>query len=244
MSNDPSRNEPTENSDPVCEGGDDAAGLPEWMRQSFSGPRLEEYVRAARGSASLATRLYWWNIEVSQAFYLPLKCLEVAVRNALHDRLLDRYQRADWWQVAPLTPNSLRLVADAAAECGRRGRRQPSPDDVVARLSFGFWVALVSSFYTRALWVPALHKAFPGYSGRRDDLHRSLNTMRLLRNRIGHHEPIHHRDLAADHATLYRLLGFLRPELATGVRLRDGVPAVLARRPGPPGAERPGKLCT
>ncbi|MEO3775265.1 hypothetical protein ABGB16_00130 [Micromonospora sp. B11E3] len=210
---------------------DDVNGLPEWMVNFFSAARLGEYVRAAGGDATLAERLYWWNVEVSQAFYLPLKSLEVAVRNALHDQLSDRYGRADWWAAAPLGVNSLRLVAEATAECGRRSGRQPTSDDVVTRLAFGFWVALVSSSYDRHLWVPTLHRAFPRFTGRRRNLHESLNTMRLLRNRISHHEPIHHRDLAADHATLYRLLGFLRLELAAGVALRDDVPAVLARRP-------------
>ncbi|MBM0238287.1 hypothetical protein JNW88_16030 [Micromonospora sp. ATA32] len=209
----------------------DDADLPTWMRDFFSLPRLEPYLGAAKADASLAVALYWWNIKVSQAFYLPLGRLEVAVRNALHTRLRARYERADWWAAAPLTENSSRLVEQARSKCARRGRRQPSADDVVAQLSFGFWVALISTVYDRRLWVPTLHRSFPYYSGQRGQLHQSFETMRLLRNRIGHQEPIHHRDLAADHAKIYRLLDCLSPELAIGVRLRDEVPAVLAERP-------------
>lgn len=208
--------------------GDD---LPDWMREFFSSARLGPYLLAAKSDALLAERLYWWNIKVSQAFYLPLKCLEVSVRNALHAKLRDRFGRADWWAAAPLNANSVRLVDEARTKCERRGTRQACADDIVAQLSFGFWVSLVSSSYDRHLWVPALHQAFPHYSGPRKTLHRGFETMRLLRNRIGHHEPIHHRDLAADHARIYRLLGWLNPELATGVRVRDEVPAVLAERP-------------
>lgn len=212
----------------------DDISLPEWMRQFFSEPRLAPYLQAAKGDAPRAAALYWWNIKVSQAFYLPLGRLEVAVRNALHSELRARYERADWWFAAPLTENSSRLVEQAWSKCARRGCSKPSADDVVAQLSFGFWVALISKAYDRGLWVPTLHKAFPNYSGRRDQLHRSLDTMRLLRNRIGHQEPIHHRDLAADHAKIYRLLDCLSSELSAGVRLRDEVPAVLAGRPEVP----------
>ncbi|SCF36144.1 hypothetical protein GA0074695_6079 [Micromonospora viridifaciens] len=205
--------------------------LPEWMRRFFSDPRLEPYLQAAKRNALLAESLYWWNIKVSQAFYLPLGRLEVAVRNALHDQLQARYQRTDWWVAAPLRESSIRLIQQARDKCQRRGSGLPSTDDIVAQLSFGFWVALISTGYDRGLWVPTLHKAFPRYSGRRAELHRNLDTMRLLRNRIGHQEPIHHRDLATDHSKIYRLLNYLSPELAAGVRLRDEVPAVLAERP-------------
>ncbi|WP_416901063.1 hypothetical protein [Micromonospora echinospora] len=206
-------------------------GLPGWIRKFFSDARLEPYLRAAKGDAVLAERLYWWDDQISQAFHHPLKSVELAVRNALHERLRLRYGRADWWAAAPLRENSVRLVEDARQSYRLRARRAPGADDIVAQLSFGFWVALISTSYDRHLWVPTLHRAFPHYRGRRGDLYQSLNTVRLLRNRIGHHEPIHYRDLVADHARIYRLLDYLDPELSAGVRVRDEVPMVLARRP-------------
>ncbi|WP_203923445.1 hypothetical protein [Rugosimonospora africana] len=79
--------------------------------------------------------------------------------------------------------------------------RNVTADDVVAELQFGFWTSLLSnhrgSQYGRLLWVPTLHRSFPHYHGRRRDLHDNYEAMRLLRNRIMHHEPIHHRDLMA-----------------------------------------------
>ena len=46
----------------------------------------------------------------------------------------------------------------------------------------------------------------------------------MLRNRIMHHEPIHHRHLEADHAKIYRLLGYIEPEAASWLRGFDRVP--------------------
>ncbi|MFJ9035013.1 hypothetical protein ACIRF8_00255 [Streptomyces sp. NPDC102406] len=206
--------------------------VPEWARRAFSTLRLAPYVRAARGDAAVAQRLYWWNVEASAALYGSLHCLELAARNAIHDQLALHGGRDDWWATAPLNQNGQRLVAKARGKCERRGLRPAPADSMVAELSFGFWASLVSggSGYDRLFWVPAVHKAFPHYSGRRDVLYDQLWSLVLLRNRIMHHEPIHHRDLAADHAKVYRVLGYVNAELAKEAQAMDRFPAVLDGR--------------
>lgn len=176
--------------------------------------------------------MYWWNVEISAAFYTPLHCLELALRNAMHERLRTRFDRVDWWAVAPLSDNGRRTVSSAVEKViGRRGRRHTA-DDIVAELSFGFWVSLVSrgAAYDRTLWVPALHRAFPFYKGKRQPLHDNLLAMVLLRNRIMHHEPVHHRDLRADHAKTYRLLGYISPRMVKELDALDRVGEVLRLR--------------
>lgn len=214
--------------------------LPEWMIRDLSLPRLRRYIRAAHGDARAAQRLYWWNIEVSAALLGPLHCLELALRNALHDALARHHGKPDWWAVAPLNERGHRLVDDARRSCGRRLRRT-TPDDVVAELSFGFWVSLLShgSSYDRNFWVPVLHSAFPHYRGRRDHLYRELTSLVLLRNRVSHHEPVHHRHLSADHDTIYRVLGYLSPDLAKEAQAMDRFPAVLSHRTDAVNGTRP-----
>ncbi|MET9255846.1 hypothetical protein [Streptomyces sp. NPDC003717] len=206
--------------------------LPEWMLRAFSKLRLARYLHATRGDALVAQRLYCWNIEASAALYGPLHFLEVTLRNALHRQLAQTYGREDWWAVAPLNQNGKRLIAKARAKCERRRVVPVPPDAIVAELSFGFWASLVSggSGYDRLFWVPTVHKAFSCYSGRRDTLYDGLWSLVLLRNRIMHHEPIHHRRLAEDHAKIYRMLGYLDPEVAKEARALDRFPAVLAGR--------------
>ncbi|MFE7765809.1 hypothetical protein [Streptomyces sp. NPDC057438] len=212
--------------------------LPEWMARDLSLPRLRRYIRAAHGDARAAERLYWWNVEASAALVGPLHCLELALRNALHSALVRHHGRPDWWEAAPLNERSRRLVDSASRSCGRRLRRT-TPDDVVAELTLGFWVSLLSSGYDRHFWVPVLHSAFPHYGGRRDDLYRDLTSLVLLRNRVMHHEPVHHRHLAADHGTLYRVLGHLSPEFAKEAQAMDRFPDVLTDRVAVLGGTRP-----
>jgi hypothetical protein len=206
---------------------------PDWIRDVLSPSRFTPYLAAAGGEVGPAVQLYWWNIAVSAAFYAPLHCLEMALRNALHRGLTARYRRTDWWAVVPLRGNGLRMVGDARSKLSSR-LQTSCADDMVAELSFGFWVSLVSSAYDRSLWVPCLHKAFSFYRGPRGMLHGDLRTMQLFRNRIMHHEPIHHRHLEADHETAIRLLGFLSPSMVQQLKPYDEVGTVLNQRPARP----------
>ncbi|NUP76675.1 MAG: hypothetical protein HOV96_03885 [Nonomuraea sp.] len=206
--------------------------VPGWIERTISVPRFAPYLAAFGGSSSPAWSLYQWNVEVSEAFYRPLHWLEISLRNAEHRELRERFERADWWHAAPLHEHDAGKVLRVENELRRRNNRPPRADDVVAELSFGFWVSLLGRRYDRHLWVPALHRAFPHYRGAREPLRDNLQAMLLLRNRIMHHEPVHHRHLAADHAKIYRLLGHVEPELVTWLRAIDRLPDVLARRPG------------
>lgn len=205
----------------------------DWISDVLSPARFAPYLALFDGQVEPAVELYKWNIDVSSAFYAPLHCLEVALRNAEHRELTTQFRRPDWWN-APELEHNVRPLVDAVEEKAQpapRGTRTRTTDDTVAELTFGFWVTLVSRRYDGSLWRQSLHRAFPHFAGERQDPHRDLNTMRLFRNRIMHYEPIHHRHLAADHATVLRLLGYLSPDLARELRLFDRVPAVLARRP-------------
>lgn len=85
--------------------------------------------------------------------------------------------------------------------------------------------------YEVRLWRPVLHRAFPGYVGPRGPLYTDVNSVRLLRNRIAHHEPIHGRHLAADHATVRRLIRAVSVEADLLAGRGDRVAEVLMRRP-------------
>jgi hypothetical protein len=196
----------------------------------LSAPRFDRYLRDAHGDVDWAMRLYWWNVEVSAAFYGPLHCLELTLRNAINDRLSAYYDVAEWWSVAPLTTDGRRKVDGAVRDVALRRQGGRRPGDVVAALTFGFWVSLLSRSYDRPLWVPTLHRAFSHYSGRRSDLHDNFFSMLLFRNRIMHHEPIYHRDLVADHAKIYRLVGYLSQDVRDTLSALDRAPNVLAHR--------------
>ena len=205
----------------------------EGLLAAFSAARMEPYLKHCNGDAVKAFRLYAWNVEVSAALSGPLSCLEVVLRNALHERLTAMVGRSDWWRDGRVNLHDVaqRLLVDAATALAKRGKLQGS-DGMVAELHFGFWIALVGKGrnYETTLWRPALRHAFPHYSGGRRDLHWELDSMRLLRNRISHAEPVHQRHLEADHQTIMNLIGYISPPAAEYVRRHDRVERVLRRR--------------
>lgn len=201
-----------------------------WTQAAFSPARLAPYLAAALGDQAAAMRLYCWNVEAAAAFYGPLQCLEVALRNALHTQLRRSFGRPDWWTAAQLTGGGRHGVDRAVEKLRKRGVWRPSADAVVAELTFGFWVSLLSNRSHRQFWVPALHRAFPGYSGPRRELHAEMCEVLEFRNRVMHHEPIHHRALHKDHERVFRLMSRLSPECAALATELDRVPEVLARR--------------
>lgn len=205
-------------------------GEPDWISEVVSVPRFAPYLTKTSGDLRSAIDLYWWNIAASAAFYAPLQCLEVALRNCTHRQLTGHFERSDWWEVAPLNRSGLRIVSETREKLVGRGRAYTA-DDMVAEFSFGFWVSLVSGAYHRDLWVPVLHRAFPRHRQPRRALHADLRTVLLFRNRIMHHEPIHHRHLEADHATIIRMIGTLSPSMVDALVVYDTVGAVLSRRP-------------
>jgi len=201
----------------------------DWIGKAFSQARFASYLADCDGDVAAAWRLYMWNIGISTAFYPLLHLVEITLRNSQHRELCAQFKRTDWWSVAPLNEHGQRLVKQAQEKVSAP-RSPQNADDVMTELTFGFWVSLVSKTYDRALWVPALHRAFPRYRRRRDALHAELRQVLWLRNRVMHYEPIHRRDLKADHATIYRLFNYMSTDLAVVARQVDQVPRMLRLR--------------
>jgi hypothetical protein len=150
--------------------------------------RLKRYLAAAGQDLTRALELYEYNIALSEMMYGLLHGLEVGVRNALHHTLTDAYQTQEWYDHAPLSVyHQDKFIRKAKQEAGPNA----SPGKVIAELTFGFWTDLTAHNYHWTLWVPNnLARAFPNAAVPRKHIHRRLETIRWLRNRIAHHEPI------------------------------------------------------
>jgi hypothetical protein len=207
------------------------------LERALSPERLSTYLAAAHGDHATALQLYVWNTEASAALYGPLQALEIVVRNAFHRELAAVYGAA-WYDnpQVPLTPFARARVADAK-DALRRAGRPLDPGRIVAELSFGFWERLLTHGppgklnYEMALWRPALHRAFPNSRRRRVDVHKPIPTLRDLRNRIAHHEPIFGRPLAAEYQTILEVTGWICADTRAWVVHHSTVPTVLAARP-------------
>ena len=210
------------------------------LEVSLSPERMTTYLAVVSGDREKALRLYTWNTAVSAAFYGPLQGLEIALRNAMHRELTAAYG-PDWY-------DNPRCLLDAGA-CERvnaarrdlaRDRYPVDPPHLVAALAFGFWVSLLGrgghlpgpnshrANYDMTLWRPALFRAFPNMRKARTEIHRPLNYLRTLRNRIAHHEPIFSRHLAADYASIIEVAGWICPSTRDWISHHSRVEDILA----------------
>ena len=215
------------------------ANILDELEASFSSERLGTYLKAAGGDRAKALQLYTWNTAISAAFYGPLQGLEVALRNAMHHRLSKCYGAA--WYDHPTTgldAVGLDRLAAAKTEAARTGQA-PGPPQIVAALSFGFWISLLGpggrvgptgrkANYEMTLWRPALRRGFPHRSPlTRKQAHRPLNDLRKLRNRIAHHEPIFARNLLEDHQRILEVTGWISPSVRSWIEGHSRVAVLL-----------------
>lgn len=182
--------------------------------------------------------LYHWNMRISAAFLLPLHVCEVVIRNAVAEALEQQHGVRWPWQegLHASLPGSAGSY-NARDELRHAAARCTSTPSVVATLRFAFWQQLFTQRFDHGLWRLALPRVLPGSSRigpphiARTHLHTALQRIRLLRNRIAHHEPIFTRDLADDLATIARIVTLRCPEVERWMRHSETVTALLRQRP-------------
>lgn len=220
------------------------------LTKFLSGGRLNSY-QAAASSASAKSfdefDLYVYNMALAGAYLGPIHLLEVVTRNAMHAQMCRHVGRSDWWNSSKVHLLNWQLVGITSAETKLAKDRSGTSsvpftaDDIVASLDFGFWCGLLGKGksrdrlydYERFLWQPALRHAFPGNRANRDDLYSRMDAARRLRNRVGHHEPIHARDQQREYEKIYRLLSFVSLPIADWMDDRSRLLSeVAAFKPG------------
>lgn len=95
-----------------------------------------------------------------------------------------------------LLPDRMRfeLAETVRIERGKRGSAL-NGDHIIAGLSFGFWVSLMTSAFDKQLWMHGVQSSFPGASVDEDRraIHVMLDDLRKFRNDIAHHVAIFDR---------------------------------------------------
>ncbi len=193
------------------------------LEQALSLERFSRYRAWAGGDHARALDLYALNTQLSEALYTPLQMLEVVLRNRIH-AVLSASIQPRWFEAPgfPTVPHQNEQIAEALADLTRE-RKEPTPGRVVAALTFSFWTTMLGTPYEN-LWQTDLHRIGRRDDGkglRRKDLSGPLTPIRLLRNRIAHHEPILAWDLPKHHDAMLRITGWLSPAAAAWCRSLD-----------------------
>jgi hypothetical protein len=183
------------------------------IEEALSADRFGRYLAWAGGDPERALDLYQLNTRLSEALYPPLQTLEIVLRNRIHG-ILSVTRKPDWFAEDGLllVPHQSDQILNARAELVRENK-ELTPSGVVSSLTFSFWTTLLGPAY-ETLWQTDLHRIGRREDGkglRRKDLSGPLTRIRLLRNRIAHHEPILTWNLPAHHAAMVRITFWLSP---------------------------------
>ena len=180
------------------------------LEQSISRDRLAKYLSNQDDDLDAALALYEKNIRLSEAFYPPLQCLEVCLRNRIHASMRSKYG-AGWLndRAVPLE-NTARNMIDAAWDGIKKPEAEITSGDIVAELRFAFWVGILGPSYDATLWRTAVYKCFPNArSLKRKRVHSRMNVLRRFRNRVAHHEPIFFRPVEQMHNEIIEAIGWM-----------------------------------
>jgi hypothetical protein len=203
--------------------------------RTLSVDRFDTYLKAAGHDIDRAIRLYVWNAQIGSSFHIPIQAVEVALRNTINNALVAKFG-ADWWRNQAFTKLFDRERRTDMDMVIRRIQRKGLPlitAQIVAGLSFGFWVGLLQPKYNPDVWSSQLRVAFPHLPATetRVTLFKYAGDVATLRNRISHHEPIFKRDLLTDFGELMKLLAWICPDTSSWIRPHCQVPALMRSKP-------------
>ncbi len=186
------------------------------IERTLSSDRLRPYHVSVGGNIELAVHLYEQNTLLSESLYGILQGLEVALRNMIHSQLAADYGQPEWYDTLKLEPEQSAMLRKAKEILKKEGKTLDA-GRVVAELSFGFWTGLTGPKYD-VLWRNHLVKIFPRRPVQRAHVQTRLNSIRKLRNRVAHHEPILNRPLQKDVNQILDMISWMSPITSRWVR--------------------------
>lgn len=190
------------------------------LEDTLSAERFATYLAWAGGHREPAIELYSSNARLSEALYIPLQMLEVALRNRIHAVMCQA--QGETWFDAPeyqMNPWQNQMLQKAKKDLNEAGK-EITAGAVVAGLTFGFWTAMVGREYEN-LWQTTLKgiaRREDGKGLQRKAFAAPLAPIRTLRNRVAHHEPILHWNLPKHYAAILQLTTWLSPVAAEWCR--------------------------
>ena len=199
---------------------------------AISNGRFEPYSRSRTRTSATAHATYAWNIALCESLYPALNCFEVALRNSVHSAAIDQFGTEYWFNSRLRKDESDRLNI-LRSRINFSGNTIPSAGELVSGLILGFWVSLFKGHYERVLWpllLPAVFPYAPRKQRSRREISKRVDSIRRLRNRVFHHEPIWHLpDLPEQHRLILETIGWISPAMLAMTRLLDRFPSVYTR---------------
>ena len=181
----------------------------EELEKFLSKQKLEPYLKETNGGKDKALNLFKYNLELSSQMYKALQIFELSTRNIFNIYLSRRYGN-NWINRKEILSgnnnknyklnNDIEKIKNKFIE----DKKPFDTNDIIANLTLGFWVNLLSFDNNDKLWQPSLKKIFIGYD--RSIIHETFLNIKEIRNRIAHQETIFNKNIDKTHTNICFIL--------------------------------------
>lgn len=181
--------------------------------QGLSPERLAKYSQLSPNNLKRQIELYTWNTKLSESLYAPLQGLEIITRNYFDRTLQEKFDQ--WWININLVHPQTRILSNTLSMLKEKNKSLNN-NNLIADLSFGFWTGLLHAKYENNLWRSCLYYAFKNKPKPfiRKNVHHEYHLLKLLRNRIAHHEPILRSDLPNHYFRIIKMINWFCKDTA------------------------------
>lgn len=158
-------------------------------------PRINKYLRASNNNQNLATRTYFLNIDISGNIFKATSFLEISLRNRINHLtpiVLDLNKNTWLFDIAQGRVSTATEFGDTRKKIKEaiKMSKDGTHDQVLCQLSFGFWSSIFSGYNYVILGSRVLKYINPDKKVTPDLLRQKLHSIRTIRNRITHQEPV------------------------------------------------------
>lgn len=142
---------------------------------------------------------YIENLQISKEFYIPLSILEVSLRNSLNS-FFSKKVGPNWLFDKTFIKPYMQNKIDTAVTILKQQGKDITQDNLIAELSFGFWIVLLKKPFQEYLRYKDLKEIFPNITIEKDIkvtrhyIFTKVNNIRLFRNKVFHFDKIINKD--------------------------------------------------
>jgi|GEM_PF-5956441 len=187
--------------------------------------RFDRYLKHAEGDQVRALAFYAWNISLCTHLLPVFTDVEVLLRNGIHNAMKRHYRTARWWDDSRvrMRRNQVLQLDSAVEDLRLLGIDEPTADDLVGALSFGFWTSLLGHKYESTVYSHFAQDGMPHIPADRKDrtsVESTFESIRLLRNKAFHNKAIYadKGELARMYELSLEAIGWLSPRHLKFVR--------------------------
>ncbi|PWD67606.1 hypothetical protein [Pectobacterium parmentieri] len=203
----------------------------------LSSARFSPYLVNAGFNREYAFNLYLYNARLSKSFLYPLHILEITLRNKINEIFIKQF--GNQWPKEHVFQTHLNQNSLNSLQTALNRAKYDTTDSIVSTLNFDFWSNLFRSEYHNCFWQVNLLALLPHSTINLSTLRTRAKNINHFRNRIAHHEPIHHLNITNMHNDIIEMISWLCSETSDWVKHYSTLNDAIRTSPDPSNEVKP-----